>query len=229
MAVLYNPNIVTSDLGLCLDVFNSESFTGSSTIWYDVSGNNLHATGTSGLSASGLGSGATWSTPTTSLLNTDTHSIFFTIMFTATEAYPAGTTGNWEQIFAYQAGGSDRTPGVWRYPDSRYIHWRYDPSNSGVDFSASSLGGTGTQFALNTWFYIGETKNGATATAYVNGASLGSGTVSSPKTRGTAAIQLYPYYTAGLARIGCVHVYNNPLTASQVAQNFNAIRRNYGI
>lgn len=226
MAVSYNPGIVTSDLGLCLDVFNPESFTGSSTIWYDISGNNLHATGSSGLSATGLGSGAMWSTPVTSLLNTDTHSVFFTIRFNSTGSFPNGTTGGWEQIFAYQAGGSDRTPGVWRYPSERRIHWRYDPGNTGVDFGQNS---GGSEFALNTWFYIGQTKNGTAATAYVNGASVATGTVASPKTRGNVAIQLYPYYTAGLAQIGCVHVYNNPLTAAEVAQNFNAIRRNYGI
>lgn len=229
MAVSYNPGIVSSDLGLCLDVFNPESFTGSTTTWFDISGNNLHATGASGLSATGLGSGATWTTPVTSLLNTDTHTVLFTIRFNSTPTYPNGTTGGWEQIFAYMAGGSDRTPGVWRYPSNRYIHWRYDPGNTGADFGQTSLGSGGAEFALNTWFYMGVTKNGATATSYVNGASLGNSSVASPKTRGNVAIQLYPYYTAGLAQIGCVHVYNNPLTAAQVEQNFNAIRRNYGI
>jgi hypothetical protein len=225
----YNPGIVTSDLGLCLDVFNPESFTGSTTTWFDISGNNLHATGASGLSATGLGSGNAWNTPTTSLLNTDTHSVFFTLKLNSTGTYPNGTTGGWEMIFQYAAGESDRTPGVWRYPSNRYIHWRYDPSNSGADFGQTSLGSGGTEFALNTWFYIGVTKNGATATSYVNGVSLGTSAVSSPKTRGTAPITLFPYYTAGLAQLGCVHVYNNPLTAAQVDQNFNAIRRNYGI
>ncbi len=229
MAVSYNPGIVTSDLGLCLDVFNPESFTGSSTIWYDISGNNLHATGSSGLSATGLASGGSaWSTPSTSLLNTDTHSVFFTVRFNTNGTYPNGTSGNWDMLFQYAAGGSDRTPGVWRYPSNRYIHWRYDPGNSGADFGQTSLGSGGTEFAVNTWFYIGVTKNGATATSYVNGTSLGTSTVSSPKTRGNAAITLFPYYAAP-AQIGCVHVYNNPLTTSQVEQNFNAIRRNYGI
>ncbi len=229
MAIAYNPGIVASDLGLCLDVFNPESFTGSTTTWFDVSGNNLHATGASGLSATGLASGVAWNTPTTSLLNTDTHSIFFTIRLNSTGTYPNGTSGSWDQIFGYPAGGTDRTPGVWRYPTQRYIHWRYDPANSGNDFGQTSLGSAGTEFALNTWFYIGQTKNGATSTAYVNGVSLGTGTVSSPKTRGSAVIQLFPAYTATLAQLGCVHVYNNVLTAAQVEQNFNAIRRNYGI
>ena len=134
-------------------------------------------------------------------------------------------------IFQYAPSGTDRSPGVWRYPNERYIHWRYDPGNTGADFGQTSLntGVGGTQFALSTWFYIGVTKNGATATSYVNGVSLGTSTVASPKTAGNAAITLFPYYTSGLAELGCVHVYNNVLTASQVAQNFNAIRGRYGI
>jgi hypothetical protein len=135
------------------------------------------------------------------------------------------------KIFSFNAAGGDRSPGVWRYPSERYIHWRYDPNNSGADFGQTSLnvGVGGTQFALSTWFYIGVTKNGATATSYVNGVSLGTSAVSSPKTAGNAAITLFPYYTSGLAELGCVHVYNTVLTASQVAQNFNAIRGRYGI
>ena len=132
-------------------------------------------------------------------------------------------------IFQYAPSGTDRSPGVWRYPSQRYIHWRYDPGNTGADFGQTSLGDVGTQFALSTWFYIGVTKNGATATSYVNGVSLGTSTVASPKTAGNAAITLFPYYTSGLAELGCVHVYNTVLTASQVAQNFNAIRGRYGI
>ena len=133
-------------------------------------------------------------------------------------------------ILGYPAGGTDRTPGVWRFPSNRLIHWRYDPGNTGADFGQTSLiGGGGSEFAVNTWFYIGVTKNGTTATSYVNGASLGNSTVASPKTRGNAVIQLFPAFTATLAQIGCVHVYNNPLTAAEVEQNFNAIRRNYGI
>ena len=229
MSASYNPGIVASDLGLCLDVFNPRSFTGSTTTWYDISGNNLHATGSSGLSATGLASGgSSWTTPTTSLLNTDTHSVFFTVKFNSNVSYPNGTSGNWDMILSYAGGGTDRTPGIWRYPSQRYIHWRYDPGNTGADFSSDALGGTGTEFALGTWFYIGVTKNGATATPYVNGVSLGTATVASPKTRGSSAIQLYPYYTAS-AQLGCIHVYNNVLTAAQVQQNFNAIRRNYGI
>lgn len=230
MAISYNSSIVTTNLGLCLDAANPRSYPGSGTSWFDVSGNNLNATGSSGLNSTSLSSGASWSTASTSLLNTDTHSVFFTLKLNSSETYPNGTTGGWEMIFQYAPSGTDRSPGVWRYPNDRLIHWSYDPGNTGADFGQTSLvGGGGSPFALNTWFYIGVTKNGATATSYVNGVSLGTSTVASPKTAGNAAITLFPYYTSGLAELGCVHVYNTVLTASQVEQNFNALRGRYGI
>jgi hypothetical protein len=234
MAVRFRPGIVTSDLVLALDIYDPRSYPGSGNTWFDLSGNRLHMTcNASNLTSTGLNSGASASTATTDILNTDTHTICLAIKFMGTETYPNGYIDNWEQFFDFSAGGSDRTPGVWRYPSSRHIHWRYDPSNTGNDFGLNSLGSGGAQFALNTWYYITQTKNGTsvsgTATAYVNGVLLGSGTVSSPKTRGTAAVRLFNYYTAGLAQIGCVHVYRKPLTQEEIMQNFTTIRGNFGI
>ena len=148
-------SIVSTGLQLYLDAGQLASYPGSGTSWFDVSGNNLTATGSSGLTATSLSSGASWSTSSTSLLNTDTHSVFFTLKLNSSVTYPNGTTGNWEMIFQYAPSGSDRSPGVWRYPSQRYIHWRYDPGNTGADFGQTSLGDVGSQFALNTWFYVG--------------------------------------------------------------------------
>lgn len=226
MSITYNSAMVTEGLGLCLDARNPRSYPGSGSTWIDVSGNNLNATGSSGLSSTSLVSGASWSTPSTSLLNTDTHSVFFTLKLNSSGTYPNGTTGNWEMIFQYAGGGTDRTPGVWRYPSERRVHWRYDPGNTGCDFGVDSAG---NQFAINTWYYIGVTKNGATAKGYVNGIEVTTSTVANPKTAGNAAITLFPYYTSGLAELGCVQVYNTVLTASQIEQNFNSLRGKYGI
>lgn len=223
----FRPGIVTGDLVLALDAYNPRSYPGSGGTWYDLSGNGLDMTcNASYLSSTGLTSGASASTASTDILNNDTHTIAMTIKFMGNETYPNGYTGGWQQFFDFSAGGSDRTPGVWRFPSSRYIHWRYDPSNTGNDFGTNRSGG---ELALNTWYYIAQTKSGSTATAYLNGVSLGSGSVSSPKTRGTATVRLFNYYTAGLAQIGCLQIYRRPLTGEEVAQNFQAIRGNHGI
>ena len=76
---------------------------------------------------------------------------------------------------------------------------------------------------------MGVTKDGGTATSYVNGVSLGTQGVSNPKTAGTSPVYLYPYYTNPLANINNILIYNKVLTATEVAQNFAAVRGLYGI
>ncbi len=168
-------------------------------------------------------------TDSSSILNTDTHSIFFTIRFNTTSAYGSnGYSGNWDMIFQFAAGGSDRTPGVWRWPSERSLHWRYDPSNSGCDFGKTAAG-TGYPFDIDTWYYVGVTKNGATATMYVNGKSVGTSSVSNPKTSGNATVTLFPYYPQDLATMGLCQVYDRVLSDDEVFTNFAAIRGRFGI
>lgn len=226
MSVKYRPGIVTGDLALALDAYNPRSYPGSGSTWYDLSGNRLNMTcNASYLSSTGLGSGTSASTATTDILNTDSHTICFAIKFMGTGTYPNGYTGGWEKIFSFSAGGSDRTPGIWRFPSEMTLHWRYDPGNTGDNFNTAS-----GQFALNTWYYVCGTKNGSSTNFYINGTWLQGGTgIASPKTQGTAAVTLFEYYTASMAQIGCLQVYRRPLSATEIAQNFTAIRGNYGI
>lgn len=198
--------------------------------WLDISGNGLVAGGTAAyLTTTGLSSGSSpaFTTGTTGILNTDTHSIFFMIKFNSSGSYPNGYSGSWEKIFAYNAGGSDRTPGIWRYPSQRYLHWRYDPANTGTDFGKN--GTDGVDFDINTWYYVGVTKNNASTVMYVNGLQVGTGTVAYPKTSGTAPIILYDGYTLASSQMDDLQIYNSVLTADQVLQNFNAIRGRYGL
>lgn len=217
---------------LDLNTNSGLSYPGSGATWFDTSRSKLNMFGNASYISSantGIVSGVQWNTDTTGILNTDTHSIFFMIRFNSSGSYPNGYTGSWEKIFGYNAGGSDRSPGIWRYPSARYIHWRYDPGNSGCDFGPDSLGGPGTEFAINTWYYVGVTKNGGTATSYVNGSSLGTQSVSNPKTAGTSPVYLFEYYTNPLANLNNLLIYNAVLSDSQVLQNFQAIRGLYGI
>ncbi len=150
---------------------------------------------------------------------------FFSVRFNSTATYPNSFTGAWDKIFTFNPSGTDRSPGVWRYPSQRYIHWRYDPGNSGCDFG--NIGGG--DFATNTWYYVGVTKNGATATCYVNGVSVTAATVSNPKTSGNANMWFFEGHTAAdITNVNCCHIYNRVLSAAEVANNYNAIRGRFG-
>lgn len=236
--ITIGPGITTtygvSQNGLVLDLNTNSnlSYPGSGAVWYDTSPSRLTMSGNASYisaNTNGIKGGVTWTSATTSILNTDTHSIFFMIRFNSSVTYPSGTTGSWEKIFGYNAGGSDRSPGIWRYPSQRYIHWRYDPGNSGTDFGPNSLGGPGTEFLINTWYYVGVTKNGGTATSYVNATNLGTQSVSNPKTAGTSPVYLFEYYTDSLANMNNILIYNRVLSDAEVTQNFTAIRGLYGL
>jgi len=84
---------------------------------FDSSGNNLNATGAYVTPAAGgrgqyafRSDGNDIDTPSTSLLNTDYHSIFMIIRFISTPSYPEAHVGSWQQFFGFYGGGSDRTP-----------------------------------------------------------------------------------------------------------------------
>jgi hypothetical protein len=227
----YELPFVSSGLKMLLDTGYYQSYSGSGAVWNDMSGSSLNATGNASyISSRGITSGAAFSTSSTDILNTDVHSIFFMIRFNSSNTYPNGTTGGWEKIFSYNAGGSDRSPGIWRWPNNRWIHWRYDPGNSGTDFGKNSASlVTNNEFDLNTWYYVGVTKNGASTVMYVNGVQVGTGSVSNPKTAGNAAISINDYYTNPLNTFNSLAIYNRVLTSKEVLQNFNSIKGRFGI
>jgi hypothetical protein len=207
---------------------------------YDLSTTKLNFTASTPtyVSTTSLNSGASggWTTATTSILNNDVHTVLFWWKLNTTAAYGAnGYSGSWDQIFRSANGGSDRSPGVWRYPSERKLHWRYDPGNSDADFSTDTTGTYavgGTPFAIDTWYYVGVSKNGATATVYVNGVKLGTRSVSNPKTSGNAAILLLPdnagIHPVNLSSMGPVQIYDKVLTDAEVAQNWLANKSRFG-
>jgi hypothetical protein len=219
--------ITLDGISMNLDASNPISYPGTGNTWYDISGNNLHATGSTPITGQALQGNQPYSTASNTILNTDIHSIFFSIQIT-------GSTGTWDKIFGYEpivppatTAATDRSPGIWRYPSNKLIHWRYDPGNTDSDFSSTATSAyisAGTEFSDNTWYYVGLSKNGATTSVYVNGIKLGDRTgIASPKTAGASAIKLYPGYT-GTSKMRHLHIYNRILTDQEVLVNYNAIK-----
>jgi hypothetical protein len=214
--------IVKGNLLLNLDATNINSYPGSGTTWYDTSGYQLNATGSSAITGQALQANQPYTTATTSILDNNFHSIFFSIQIN-------NSSGTWDKIFGYTPTGTDRSPGIWRYPSSRKIHWRYDPGNTGsFDFTSTGFGAyeaPGTEFVPNTWYYVGVTKNSSTVKAYVNGQLLGTATDAPvTKTAGTSTIQLYPGYTQNSSLMRHVHIYNRVISDLEVLQNYNSIK-----
>jgi hypothetical protein len=210
--------IVRGNLLLNLDATNISSYPGSGTIWYDTSGYQLNATGASAITGQALQANQPYTTATTSILDNNFHSIFFSIQIN-------NTSGTWDKIFGYTPVGTDRSPGIWRWPSTRRLHWRYDPGNTSADFSVDAGGdNAGTEFTPNVWYYVGVTKNGSATRSYVNGQLVGTSTAVTTKTAGTSTIQLYPGYTQNSSLMRHVHIYNRVISDSEVLQNYNSIK-----
>jgi hypothetical protein len=154
-------------------------------------------------------------------LDTDTHTISFWIRFNA-------FTSSFDKLFSYNAGGTDRSPSLWRIPNGYAIHWKYNPGNTGPDVYRTGLN-TGTQFSPNVWYHVTGTKNGATFTAYVNGISIGSVGVAAVKTAGSAPFIIFEVSTGfNLTRIAQMQIYEVVLTPEEILQNYNATRIRFG-
>ena len=221
----YGGNAVTDSLVLFLDGGNIISYPKTGTVWYDMTSSNYSVTGcnlqlgkNSRFSLFSDGNNA--EIATSAILNNDYHTIEMVIMFKGTGDYPNGYTGSWEQFFGYYGGGTDRTPGVWRWPSERKIHWRYDPGNTGCDFGKNS---SYEEFDLNTYYHITVTKNAGIAEAWVNGVFVNSNGVALPKTSGNSVVRFFDYYTPGLMEIQVCKIYNRVLTNQEIYQNYNSL------
>jgi len=215
------PSIVTDSLGLALDCGFVPSYPETGSTWFDCSTNELDVSGGQFSTVNGdfalLSNTNDAQTASSNLLNTDYHSIQLVLQFKGSATYPNGWTGGWEQFIGYYSAGSDRSPGIWRFPDSRTIHWTYNPGNTYVNFGMDT---NQTQFTLNRNFHVCMVKDGGTGTAYVNGVAVLSTGVVNPKVEGDSVFRFFDYYTADLMDIKGCFVYRKALSQSEILQNY---------
>jgi hypothetical protein len=223
MAGAYYPKIVTDGLVFCLDAGNRESYPGSGARWNDLSGLESSGTlvGSPSYSSANVGSltfnGSTQNvTATTSLTG---QRITLNIW-----CYPT-TTGVFQTVFTNQIF------------DSTTTGWAIQQRNNGTFWCTVGIWGVGGEtvsgitYSTNQWINLSMTYNGTTITGYKNGSLFG--TTASTRTFsagsiniGKGAVSASEYFTGN---ISMVQIYNRPLTAIEVSQNFNATRGRYGI
>jgi hypothetical protein len=213
------PNIVTSGLVLYLDAANTQSYSGTGTVWNDLSGNNYNAT-----------KGGSQS-PTYPQWNSSGYFVF-----------TGGVSGNnysrfdvsnipsltaiTIEIFHYstQSGGH-----VIRADNSDY-QIGPDGYTAGTNFNDISCARLDT---LNTWIYDTLTFNGTNLIGYRNGIQYStknrgsSTTIASSNARiGTRNDFFIAHYVGNIAFI---RMYNRALSAQEVLQNYNAQKSRFGL
>jgi hypothetical protein len=226
-----NP-IADSSLMVWLDPTQGSSYNGTGSSWNDLTTNaktyTLYATPTyNSLTGGGVitfnGASSQYAQHATTLFNSSTFNTYTMNLW----VYPTAA-GNIISV----CGQSTINTGY---------HY------SGIEITAGGLisfgqwtGGMTTiatsQQTLNQWYNLVITYNGTTATAYVNGTSVGSSAIawSSPGASTFFALMATDSTNMGTTgyasgSIGSFMAYNRGLTADEVVQNYNATRKRYAL
>jgi hypothetical protein len=239
MGLHHSPLIATNGLILCLDAINTRSYSGTGTTWADLSGNAFNGT----IQNSPAYNSAGYFSFTNASTGIITFSSIPQLQFLGRSQY---TLECWIRVTTI--------PGNLTY--RRIIHRESNPGigRDGYNFwIESSVDGTNITFASerfvagiqsgvnitvpyatngNGWNQWSITYDGLNLRMYRNG-SLVSGPVSDTRniTNNTAVLSLASQ--GGPNSIGgdfaSIKVYNVALSASDVRQNFNALRARYGV
>ena len=238
MATRYNytGGIVTDGLVLHFDAAKKDSYPGSGTTWYDLSGN-----GNEGV----------------------TNNTFPTFTGTAKDAALDfdGTSDNINLgdfagtfISDPSVNGYNATVSVWCYAEGGYYILASGAQSGGSrGFALSYQNGSAffsiagdqlsaskvltANFNLNEWVNFTGVADGTTWTVYKNGSAVGAPITLFANPKETdAATNLFlgvPNNATSIlhfnGKISNVKIYNRALTASEISQNFNALRGRYGI
>lgn len=227
----FNPVITSLDtLALNIDAANTRSYPGTGNTCYDLSLYNNSGALTSVTFAGSGGTGAFVFDGTTSLINLvgSTKGGNVTTEWTV-EAWIKPTTageGNSGRIFQHSPGGG--TGFICSLSGST------SPVNLRLDTYA--VGGFNAVLSscvtLNSWQQVVWAFSPGSVTFYVNGASVGTSSITSPS---SYTFTDYIGNSSGSAgntfdgSISIVRLYRNTLTATQIRKNYNSLKNRYGL
>ena len=225
MARTHSPRIVTDGLVLAVDAGNTKSYPGSGTSWSDISGQGNNGTLTNGPTYSSDNGGSIVFDGTNDYIDvsgTESLNAPISINFTLSVWMYPTKTGNWQGVFT-----KNRSTGT-------QVGLFLSSSNEFV-FGFSGSGGNliGSSFSTNTWYHIVLVQAANTSRKiYINGSlditktsSFGTTSSGSETFRLGQASGVNEYFGG---RISNASIYNNKaLTASEVLQNYNALKGRY--
>lgn len=223
MALNHSPRIVTNGLVLCLDAANSKSYSGSGTTWRDLSGNGRNGTLTNGPTFNSDNGGSIVFDGSNDFVNFSSQiSITFNVTYNFWIRWSGAS--RFESVLGNEATQNTANfgLGIRRRLDNTY--WM--SQRAGIE---PMLKVTPTN--PNLWHMATAVLNGTQALFYQNSQLLGSANWStqldSPNNfRVGTMIDILDYFTGN---ISLVQIYNRALTATEIQQNFNALRGRFGI
>ena len=225
MAFNYSPKIVTDGLVFAVDAANKKSYPGSGTTWSDLAGNN---NGT-------LTNGPTFDSGNGGSIDFDGTNDY--VGFSGfTSVASTGTVCQW---FKPAISWSNSDPSQNMRLSGIHTNWEFGRTNSQTGGFAFDLGAANSVITSQTiwsntlWYNMVITwDTGAnTSKVYIGGTLDNSGTATNSTSTGTFEIGRSPGGLTQLwyGNIASVKYYNRVLTATEILQNYNALKSRFGL
>ena len=217
------PSYVTESLQFYVDAGLSESYSGTGTTWYDISGNSRNLTMNS-LSYSSNNGGYIIFDGSHTADSVATYSINFSNGFTV-ESVAKFSGSSYEGLFAF----NDPTNGNYinvQAQGGTNIRWEVDQSSSLT---------TTNSLSSNTWYHVtcvyeGDSNNtSGTARIYINGVENNTASLGRSGQSQTSNFKLGLHDGNLTGNIALSRMYNKVLNSTEVLQNFNATKNRFGL
>jgi hypothetical protein len=228
MATYYSPRIVTDGLILCLDAGNSKSYSGSGSTWTDLTENSGNGTNSNMTYNSGNGGYFVFN---------NSSSVSTISNYSALNPTTGLTIESWVNFdgnsddFIFEKGDVNTQYSLFSH--STDIVFRTFHSGDG-GYHTQNPEKSAVGVVNGQWVHIVGSWNGSIKSIYVNGilknsiAKAGNLVTTSPGASvGRFGGTTTGYYFGG--KIAKVAIYNIGLSASQIAQNYNALKGRYGL
>ncbi len=224
MSVISGPNIVTNGLIFHIDVLNNKSYSGSGSSWTDLSGNgnNLTLTNNPTFESSSI------------LFNGSTHygeSIIFTPNITAK------TTMAWCKLTSTSQGGGGLI-GIMGSGGEPFDSIVYNETNNGWGFGSTNFLRTAwsgvKETSTSVYVHLAATYANLDYNLYRNGVKILTTTsYNALNYNFTSKIIIGKRHASSTGPLGAYisqgMVYNRALSASEITQNYNALKSRYGL
>jgi len=229
MALGHSPSIATNGLVLCLDAANVKSYPGSGTTWTDLSGNGNNGTLTNGPTYSSSNGGSIVFDGTNDTVDCGPVSqVGSSLTGLTVSAWINTNSASTRCILENGTGYTTNTFYLFQENSNNFTFALYGNTYDAVYSNYT--------YQLNTWYnLVGVWSSGNRVSMYTNGVQTNGTrggsvltTVINGNTNlfvGARAGNSYPFSGS----ISNVALYNRALSASEVKQNFNALRGRYGI
>ncbi len=249
MALRHNPKIVTNGLVLCLDAGNPLSYSGSGTVWNDLSGNGNNGTLTNGPTFSFANAGSIVFDGTNDYANLGKpSSLDFGTGSLSISIWIKPIIGNILKLIMSKGATFGRGSSGWWFA----LDNRYNNNTEGVTFhvnsssinTSSGAKGTINKYTINQWNNIVAVWDSSTKDIYIyinnilsqttlvqtGGSSLAGVTDTNNANFNTiiAAYNNGDLYNLN-ANMALISIYNRILTSTEISQNYNATKGRYAL